>query len=171
MVDPRMCGAVGKLKKMSMPQKSAAVSQRAVIHQIQQQKPQIPSEIFMFSNKRGSVNTSSAKDNAKFVSHAPFHNATLIDNQVFGRDNAFACSASSAESLPSASGSSTKALVHPTSPLRFGPAAGSSQDQAHCSFAEACNGKTLKECISDSLENDAAKFRAVELINESIPFR
>ncbi|XP_055716048.1 uncharacterized protein LOC129809927 [Phlebotomus papatasi] len=171
MVDPRMCGAVGKLKKMSMPQKSAAVSQRAVIHQIQQQKPQIPSEIFMFSNKRGSVNTSSAKDNAKFVSHAPFHNATLMDSQAFGRDNAFACSASSAESLPSASGSSTKALVHPTSPLRFGAAAGSSQDQAHCSFAEACNGKTLKECISDSLENDAAKFRAVELINESIPFR
>ncbi|XP_059620797.1 uncharacterized protein LOC132264564 [Phlebotomus argentipes] len=159
-LDPRMAGAMGKMKKMSMPQKSATVSQRAVIHQIQPQKPQMPNEMFMFA-KRGSVN--SAKDNAKFVSHVPF-----LDSQGFGRD--FGCSASSAESLPSASGSSTKALVHPTSPLRFGQVATSSLDQT-CSFTEACNGKTLKECISDSLENDAAKFRAVDLINESIPFR
>ncbi|GAB0092483.1 hypothetical protein DMENIID0001_074780 [Sergentomyia squamirostris] len=171
MVDPRLCGgAVGRLKKMSLPQKSSTVSQRAVIHQIQPHKTHIQNnDKFMFS-KRGSTNTTSAKDNAKF--HAtPFHNPTHIDTQTFVREQAFGCSASSAESLPSASGSSTKALVHPTSPLRYGQSTGLSHDQPHCSFAESCNGKSLKECISDSLENDAAKFRAVELINDSIPFR
>lgn len=86
-------------------------------------------------------------------------------------------SASSAESLPSASGSSTKALVH--SPNRFsdssgcGVSGGVSVAKEARKFADALvpNGKTLKECILDSLDSDAANFKAVEIINQQRPFR
>lgn len=89
-------------------------------------------------------------------------------------------SASSAESLPSASGSSTKALVH--SPNRFsdssgggggGGVGGGIVGKEARKFADALvpNGKTLKECILDSLDNDAANFKAVEIINQQRPFR
>lgn len=86
-------------------------------------------------------------------------------------------SASSAESLPSASGSSTKALVH--SPNRFSDSSGcgvvgvSAMNKEVRKFADALvpNGKTLKECILDSLDNDAANFKAVEIINQQRPFR
>lgn len=88
-------------------------------------------------------------------------------------------SASSAESLPSASGSSTKALVH--SPNRFSDSSGcgngggvsSAVNKEVRKFADALvpNGKTLKECILDSLDSDAANFKAVEIINQQRPFR
>lgn len=85
-------------------------------------------------------------------------------------------SASSAESLPSASGSSTKALVH--SPNRFSDSSGGGggvgvMNKEVRKFADALvpNGKTLKECILDSLDNDAANFKAVEIINQQRPFR
>lgn len=82
-------------------------------------------------------------------------------------------SASSAESLPSASGSSTKALVH--SPNRFSDSSGGGggPTKEARKFADALvpNGKTLKECILDSLDNDAANFKAVEIINQQRPFR
>lgn len=84
-------------------------------------------------------------------------------------------SASSAESLPSASGSSTKALVH--SPNRFSDSSGcggvSAVNKEVRKFADALvpNGKSLKECILDSLDNDAANFKAVEIINQQRPFR
>lgn len=111
------------------------------------------------------------------------HQQHLYHQQQQQQQQFQSVSASSAESLPSASGSSTKALVH--SPNRFtqtekemrkyqeAMAATSSAAGAATTITSSTmsNGKTLKECILDSLESDAANFKAVEIINQQRPFR
>ncbi|TDG52254.1 hypothetical protein AWZ03_001084 [Drosophila navojoa] len=74
-------------------------------------------------------------------------------------DQAFACSASSVESLPSASGSSTQALVRPGSPH----SSISAEDRA--SLASICKAKALVDSLPNPYDKEALKFKKGDLID------
>ncbi|KAM8706549.1 hypothetical protein ACLKA7_010763 [Drosophila subpalustris] len=74
-------------------------------------------------------------------------------------DQAFACSASSVESLPSASGSSTQALVRPGSPQ----SSISAEDRS--SLVSICKAKALVDSLPNPYDKDALKFKKGELID------
>ncbi|EDW24781.1 GL23211 [Drosophila persimilis] len=98
-----------KAKKNGLPHgKANTICQKATVHHSSEMRSS-PKEIGTFNeNGRNFVAT---KDTSRDFSNSQ-------DNTDRGSmsDQAFACSASSVESLPSASGSSTQALVRPGSP-------------------------------------------------------
>uniref|UniRef100_A0A1A9WDR7 SAM domain-containing protein n=1 Tax=Glossina brevipalpis TaxID=37001 RepID=A0A1A9WDR7_9MUSC len=75
-------------------------------------------------------------------------------------DQAFACSASSVESLPSASGSSTQALVRPGSPQ----SSISTDDRASLA-ASICKAKALVDSMPNPYDKDALKFKKGDIID------
>ncbi|CAD6994988.1 unnamed protein product [Ceratitis capitata] len=74
-------------------------------------------------------------------------------------DQAFACSASSVESLPSASGSSTQALVRPGSPQS------SISTEDRTSLAQICKAKALVDSMPNPYDKDALKFKKGDIID------
>ncbi|XP_044569965.1 uncharacterized protein LOC6500852 [Drosophila ananassae] len=76
-------------------------------------------------------------------------------------DQAFACSASSVESLPSASGSSTQALVRPGSPH----SSISAEDRTSMTGSSICKAKALVDSLPNPYDKEALKFKKGELID------
>ncbi|XP_037951195.1 SAM and SH3 domain-containing protein 3-like isoform X1 [Teleopsis dalmanni] len=74
-------------------------------------------------------------------------------------DQAFACSASSVESLPSASGSSTQALVRPGSPQS------SISTEDRTSLVPICKAKALVDSMPNPYDKDALKFKKGDTID------
>ncbi|XP_070136767.1 uncharacterized protein SKIP isoform X3 [Drosophila bipectinata] len=76
-------------------------------------------------------------------------------------DQAFACSASSVESLPSASGSSTQALVRPGSPH----SSISAEDRTSMTGSSICKAKALVDSLPNPYDKEALKFKKGDLID------
>uniref|UniRef100_A0A1B0AV93 SH3 domain-containing protein n=1 Tax=Glossina palpalis gambiensis TaxID=67801 RepID=A0A1B0AV93_9MUSC len=134
-----------KSKKCSaLTNKANTISQKATIHH----------EIGAF-NENGVRNFVATKDTSRDFSNSQ-------DNTDRGSmsDQAFACSASSVESLPSASGSSTQALVRPGSPQ----SSISTDDRASLA-ASICKAKALVDSMPNPYDKDALKFKKGDIID------
>ncbi|XP_060649852.1 uncharacterized protein LOC133836000 isoform X5 [Drosophila sulfurigaster albostrigata] len=142
---------VAKAKKNGLPHKANTICQKAMVHHSNEMRSS-PKEIGAFNeNGRNFVAT---KDTSRDFSNSQ-------DNTDRGSmsDQAFACSASSVESLPSASGSSTQALVRPGSPH----SSISAEDRS--SLATICKAKALVDSLPNPYDKDALKFKKGELID------
>ncbi|XP_068157771.1 uncharacterized protein SKIP isoform X3 [Drosophila tropicalis] len=140
-----------KAKKNGLPHKANTICQKATVHHSSEMRSS-PKEIGAFNeNGRNFVAT---KDTSRDFSNSQ-------DNTDRGSmsDQAFACSASSVESLPSASGSSTQALVRPGSPH----SSISAEDRT--SVASICKAKALVDSLPNPYDKDALKFKKGELID------
>ncbi|XP_064552633.1 uncharacterized protein SKIP isoform X4 [Drosophila montana] len=140
-----------KAKKNGLPHKANTICQKAMVHHSSEMRSS-PKEIGAFNeNGRNFVAT---KDTSRDFSNSQ-------DNTDRGSmsDQAFACSASSVESLPSASGSSTQALVRPGSPH----SSISAEDRT--SLATICKAKALVDSLPNPYDKEALKFKKGELID------
>ncbi|XP_011194625.3 uncharacterized protein LOC105219960 isoform X2 [Zeugodacus cucurbitae] len=140
-----------KSKKNGVPHKANTISQKATVHHSNEMRNS-PKEIGVFNeNGRNFVAT---KDTSRDFSNSQ-------DNTDRGSmsDQAFACSASSVESLPSASGSSTQALVRPGSPQ----SSISTDDRA--SLVQICKAKALVDSMPNPYDKDALKFKKGDIID------
>ncbi|XP_030371634.1 uncharacterized protein LOC115621929 isoform X2 [Scaptodrosophila lebanonensis] len=140
-----------KAKKNGLPHKANTICQKATVHHSGEMRSS-PKEIGAFNeNGRNFVAT---KDTSRDFSNSQ-------DNTDRGSmsDQAFACSASSVESLPSASGSSTQALVRPGSPH----SSISAEDRT--SLATICKAKALVDSLPNPYDKEALKFKKGELID------
>ncbi|EDV94419.1 GH21086 [Drosophila grimshawi] len=140
-----------KAKKNGLPHKANTICQKAMVHHSSEMRSS-PKEIGAFNeNGRNFVAT---KDTSRDFSNSQ-------DNTDRGSmsDQAFACSASSVESLPSASGSSTQALVRPGSPH----SSISAEDRS--SLATICKAKALVDSLPNPYDKEALKFKKGELID------
>ncbi|XP_030245222.1 uncharacterized protein LOC108658565 isoform X3 [Drosophila navojoa] len=140
-----------KAKKNGLPHKANTICQKAMVHHSGEMRSS-PKEIGAFNeNGRNFVAT---KDTSRDFSNSQ-------DNTDRGSmsDQAFACSASSVESLPSASGSSTQALVRPGSPH----SSISAEDRA--SLASICKAKALVDSLPNPYDKEALKFKKGDLID------
>ncbi|XP_050329296.1 uncharacterized protein LOC126758899 isoform X1 [Bactrocera neohumeralis] len=140
-----------KSKKNGVPHKANTISQKATVHHSNEMRNS-PKEIGVFNeNGRNFVAT---KDTSRDFSNSQ-------DNTDRGSmsDQAFACSASSVESLPSASGSSTQALVRPGSPQ----SSISTEDRA--SLVQICKAKALVDSMPNPYDKDALKFKKGDIID------
>ncbi|XP_032293753.1 uncharacterized protein SKIP isoform X5 [Drosophila virilis] len=140
-----------KAKKNGLPHKANTICQKAMVHHSSEMRSS-PKEIGAFNeNGRNFVAT---KDTSRDFSNSQ-------DNTDRGSmsDQAFACSASSVESLPSASGSSTQALVRPGSPH----SSISAEDRT--SLASICKAKALVDSLPNPYDKEALKFKKGELID------
>ncbi|XP_017847608.1 uncharacterized protein LOC108603365 isoform X3 [Drosophila busckii] len=151
----RHCGLppslAAKAKKNGLPHKANTICQKAMVHHSGEMRSS-PKEIGAFNeNGRNFVAT---KDTSRDFSNSQ-------DNTDRGSmsDQAFACSASSVESLPSASGSSTQALVRPGSPH----SSISAEDRN--SLASICKAKALVDSLPNPYDKDALKFKKGDLID------
>ncbi|XP_017473309.1 PREDICTED: uncharacterized protein LOC108364221 isoform X2 [Rhagoletis zephyria] len=140
-----------KSKKNGIPHKANTISQKATVHHSNEMRNS-PKEIGVFNeNGRNFVAT---KDTSRDFSNSQ-------DNTDRGSmsDQAFACSASSVESLPSASGSSTQALVRPGSPQS------SISTEDRTSLAPICKAKALVDSMPNPYDKDALKFKKGDIID------
>ncbi|XP_041675140.1 uncharacterized protein LOC108115595 isoform X8 [Drosophila eugracilis] len=142
-----------KAKKNGMPHgKANTICQKATVHHSGEMRSSAK-EIGAFNeNGRNFVAT---KDTSRDFSNSQ-------DNTDRGSmsDQAFACSASSVESLPSASGSSTQALVRPGSP-HSSISAEDRTSMASC----ICKAKALVDSLPNPYDKEALKFKKGELID------
>lgn len=79
-------------------------------------------------------------------------------------DQAFQCSASSVESLPSASGSSTQALVRPGSPN----SSLSADDRA--TIVPICKARAVVDCMPNPYDKEALRFKVTKLMKYNQTF-
>ncbi|XP_055921333.1 uncharacterized protein LOC129952626 [Eupeodes corollae] len=131
--------------------KGTTISQKATVHHSNEMRSS-PKEIGVFNeNGRNFVAT---KDTSRDFSNSQ-------DNTDRGSmsDQAFACSASSVESLPSASGSSTQALVRPGSPHS------SISTEDRTSLAPICKAKALVDSLPNPYDKEALKFKKGDIID------
>ncbi|XP_070852894.1 uncharacterized protein SKIP isoform X2 [Drosophila suzukii] len=142
-----------KAKKNGLPHgKANTICQKATVHHSGEMRSSAK-EIGAFNeNGRNFVAT---KDTSRDFSNSQ-------DNTDRGSmsDQAFACSASSVESLPSASGSSTQALVRPGSP-HSSISAEDRTSMASC----ICKAKALVDSLPNPYDKEALKFKKGELID------
>ncbi|XP_037728830.1 uncharacterized protein LOC119559813 isoform X5 [Drosophila subpulchrella] len=142
-----------KAKKNGLPHgKANTICQKATVHHSGEMRSSAK-EIGAFNeNGRNFVAT---KDTSRDFSNSQ-------DNTDRGSmsDQAFACSASSVESLPSASGSSTQALVRPGSP-HSSISAEDRTSMASC----ICKAKALVDSMPNPYDKEALKFKKGELID------
>ncbi|XP_043656513.1 uncharacterized protein LOC122622256 isoform X3 [Drosophila teissieri] len=142
-----------KAKKNGLPHgKANTICQKATVHHSGEMRSSAK-EIGAFNeNGRNFVAT---KDTSRDFSNSQ-------DNTDRGSmsDQAFACSASSVESLPSASGSSTQALVRPGSP-HSSISAEDRTSMASC----ICKAKALVDSLPNPYDKEALKFKKGDLID------
>ncbi|XP_033232421.1 uncharacterized protein SKIP isoform X3 [Drosophila pseudoobscura] len=148
-----------KAKKNGLPHgKANTICQKATVHHSSEMRSS-PKEIGTFNeNGRNFVAT---KDTSRDFSNSQ-------DNTDRGSmsDQAFACSASSVESLPSASGSSTQALVRPGSPHSSISAEDRTSMAVHSSSGSSiCKAKALVDSLPNPYDKEALKFKKGELID------
>ncbi|XP_017140626.1 uncharacterized protein LOC108154760 isoform X3 [Drosophila miranda] len=148
-----------KAKKNGLPHgKANTICQKATVHHSSEMRSS-PKEIGTFNeNGRNFVAT---KDTSRDFSNSQ-------DNTDRGSmsDQAFACSASSVESLPSASGSSTQALVRPGSPHSSISAEDRTSMAVHSSSSSSiCKAKALVDSLPNPYDKEALKFKKGELID------
>ncbi|XP_034662053.1 uncharacterized protein LOC117897367 isoform X5 [Drosophila subobscura] len=145
-----------KAKKNGLPHgKANTICQKATVHHSSEMRSS-PKEIGAFNeNGRNFVAT---KDTSRDFSNSQ-------DNTDRGSmsDQAFACSASSVESLPSASGSSTQALVRPGSPHSSISAEDRTSMTVHS--GSICKAKALVDSLPNPYDKEALKFKKGELID------
>ncbi|XP_073817581.1 shal K[+] channel interacting protein [Musca autumnalis] len=142
-----------KVKKNgAIATKSNTISQKATIHHTNDMRNS-QKEIGTF-NENGVRNFVATKDTSRDFSNSQ-------DNTDRGSmsDQAFAYSASSVESLPSASGSSTQALVRPGSPQ-----SSISTDDRISLAAPICKAKALVDSMANPYDKDALKFKKGDII-------
>uniref|UniRef100_A0A1I8P3X8 SH3 domain-containing protein n=1 Tax=Stomoxys calcitrans TaxID=35570 RepID=A0A1I8P3X8_STOCA len=142
-----------KVKKNgAIATKSNTISQKATIHHTNEMRNS-QKEIGTF-NENGVRNFVATKDTSRDFSNSQ-------DNTDRGSmsDQAFAYSASSVESLPSASGSSTQALVRPGSPQ-----SSISTDDRISLAAPICKAKALVDSMANPYDKDALKFKKGDII-------
>ncbi|KNC32240.1 hypothetical protein FF38_06618 [Lucilia cuprina] len=143
-----------KVKKNgAVATKSNTMSQKATVHHTNEMRNS-PKEIGTF-NENGVRNFVATKDTSRDFSNSQ-------DNTDRGSmsDQAFACSASSVESLPSASGSSTQALVRPGSPQ-----SSISTDDRTSLAPSICKAKALVDSMANPYDKDALKFKKGDIID------
>ncbi|KAH8284345.1 hypothetical protein KR018_004050 [Drosophila ironensis] len=137
-----------KAKKNGLPHNKAnTICQKATVHHSGEMRSSAK-EIGAFNeNGRNFVAT---KDTSRDFSNSQ-------DNTDRGSmsDQAFACSASSVESLPSASGSSTQALVRPGSPH----SSISAEDRTSMPGSCICKAKALVDSLPNPYDKEALKFK------------
>ncbi|CAD7084222.1 unnamed protein product [Hermetia illucens] len=140
---------LGKTKKNG-PHKGITISQKATVHHSNEMRSS-PKEIGVFNEN--SRNFNATKDTSRDFSNSQ-------DNTDRGSmsDQAFACSASSVESLPSASGSSTQALVRPGSPHS------SISTEDRNSLTSICKAKALVDSLPNPYDKEALRFKKGDII-------
>ncbi|XP_065354099.1 uncharacterized protein LOC135948654 [Calliphora vicina] len=140
-------------KNGAVATKSNTMSQKATVHHTNEMRNS-PKEIGTF-NENGVRNFVATKDTSRDFSNSQ-------DNTDRGSmsDQAFACSASSVESLPSASGSSTQALVRPGSPQ-----SSISTDDRTSLAPSICKAIALVDSMANPYDKDALKFKKGDIID------
>ncbi|XP_017023299.1 uncharacterized protein SKIP isoform X6 [Drosophila kikkawai] len=142
-----------KAKKNGLPHgKANTICQKATVHHSGEMRSSAKDIGAFNENGRNFVAT---KDTSRDFSNSQ-------DNTDRGSmsDQAFACSASSVESLPSASGSSTQALVRPGSPH----SSISAEDRTSM-VSSICKAKALVDSLPNPYDKEALKFKKGELID------
>ncbi|XP_031637595.1 SAM and SH3 domain-containing protein 3-like, partial [Contarinia nasturtii] len=130
--------------------KGAIISQKVTVHH--------PNDLRNSPKELKKFNETNRKFNGTKDVSRDFSNSQDNTDRGSISDQAFACSASSVESLPSASGSSTQALVRPGSPN-----SSISEDRINLK-QPICLAKALVDCLPSSYDKEALRFMKGDLI-------